>query len=231
MTQLAPSLFVDAWETYRKIVSANHMFHREIGTELRQALRERFEGRPITILDLGCGDASTLVPLLEGIVVARYEGVDLAEPALALAAENLKALSCPADLVREDILAALAEDRSWDVIHTSFALHHLRTELKAEFFRRVGRRLAPGGFFLLVDVVREEDETLVTYHEHYCHWLRDAWTGLDPSERELLCDHIVANDMPEPYSTLEGLARAAGLRVTTPSARFGWHRLMSFTRA
>jgi len=33
---------------------------------LNQLLRAHFGGRPFSILDLGCGDAATLTPLLEG---------------------------------------------------------------------------------------------------------------------------------------------------------------------
>src|SRR5271168_2273872 len=98
-------------------------------------------GRPFSILDLGCGDAATLVPLLDGLPVERYKGVDLAEPALMLATNNLKSLPCPASLTHEDILAALAEDTTYDVICSSFALHHLPTHQKAEFFRPAAQRV------------------------------------------------------------------------------------------
>jgi hypothetical protein len=54
------------------------------------------------------------------MVVQRYKGVDLSETALALAAENLKSLSCPVELVCRDILAALAADTGlYDVVYTT----------------------------------------------------------------------------------------------------------------
>jgi len=231
MTQLAPSLFVDAWETYRKVVAGNRMFHREIGMEQRQILRERFADRPLCMLDLGCGDAATLVPMLEGLPLSRYTGVDLSDPALALAAENLAGLPCPVELVHADISTALAEDAAYDVIHISFALHHLTTEQKGQFFRLAARRLAEAGLLLVVDVVREEGETLDLYHKRYCDGLRTGWTELDATERELLCDHIVKNDLPEPYSVLRAQAEAAGLESGGDSAKHGWHRLMTFSHA
>lgn len=227
-TRTSSEIFVNAWDLYQRVVAADCMFHREIGAELRQLLRERFDTRPFSLLDLGCGDAATLVPLLEGLAVARYKGADLADPALALAAENLKALSCSIDLAHEDILAALAEGATYDVIHTSFALHHLPTEQKGEFFRLAARRLNEGGLVLLVDVVREEDESLPVYHQRYCDRLRSTWAVLDRDEKDRVCEHIVNNDMPEPLSVLEALARSAGLRAGSRSARFGWHRLMTF---
>jgi len=86
----ASASFFDAWDTYQKVVTCDYMFHREIGAALNQLLRAHFGGRPFSILDLGCGDAATLTPLLEGLALQRYKGVDLSETALVLAAENLK---------------------------------------------------------------------------------------------------------------------------------------------
>jgi methylase of polypeptide subunit release factors len=50
---------------------------------------------PFSFLDLGCGDAATLAPVLKGCQVKSYNGVDLSEPALALAVKNLGVLSGP----------------------------------------------------------------------------------------------------------------------------------------
>ena len=231
MSELSPASFFDVWDTYQKVVSGDYMFHQEIGAELRKLLHAQFEGRSFSILDLGCGDAATLAPLLEGLAVRRYKGVDLSEAALALAAENLKSLTGPVELTRDHILAALAEEAQYDVIYSSFALHHLPTEQKAEFFRLAAQRLEKGGLLLLIDVVREEDETLEIYHQHYCAWLRGRFTALSTDEKDLICDHIVNNDLPDPSSVLYAQARAAGLKAATRGTQFGWHWLLSFTHA
>jgi SAM-dependent methyltransferase len=228
-TPSAPNIF-DLWDTYHKVVAANFMFHREIAEALRRALAARFSERRPAFLDLGCGDATALAPVLRDFPPSRYKGVDLSETALALAARELASLSCPVTLTHGDILEALAEDGSYDVIHSSFVLHHLTTEQKGEFFRRAARRLAPGGLLLLVDVMREEDETLDDYLRRYCGSLRRDWTGLSAGEREAICDHIVNNDLPEPFSTLLVLARAAGLKEAPGAAGYGAHRLVCFAR-
>ena len=131
-------------------------------------------------------------------------------------------------LARGDILAALAEDDAYDVIYSSFVLHHLATEQKGEFFRLASRRLAPGGLLLLVDTMREEGETLDDYVRRYCAWLRREWAGLSAQEKEFICDHIINNDRPEPFSTLLTQARAAGLEVAPGGARHGAHWLTCF---
>lgn len=227
----ASASFFDAWDTYQKVVTCDYMFHREIGAALNQLLRAHFGGRPFSILDLGCGDAATLIPLLEGLALQRYKGVDLSETALVLAAENLKTLPCPVQLTQGHILATLAEDATYDVIYSSFALHHLPTAQKAEFFHLAAQRLNKGGLLLLVDVVREEGETLEVYHQRYCEWLRSSWRALNEDEKNLVCDHLVNNDLPDPCSVLDAQAQAAGLGVALRSARYGWHWLLCFRRA
>jgi SAM-dependent methyltransferase len=187
----AASAFVDSWQTYQKVVAANHMFHREIATHLSQLLKARFGARPISFLDLGCGDAATLAPGLVPRPLRLYRGIDLSETALALARKNLAALSCPVELAHSDIVAALSsETRVYDVIYSGFAVHHLPLENKAEVFRQAARCLEEGGVVLLVDVVREEGESLGLYHSRYCGWLRKTFTALDASELNLVCDHI-----------------------------------------
>ena len=102
-------------------------------------------------------------------------------------------------VARGDIIAALAEDDAYDVIYSSFVLHHLATEQKGEFFQLASRRLTPGGLLLLVDTMREEGETLDDYVRRYCAWLRREWAGLSAQEKEVFCDHIINNDRPEPF--------------------------------
>jgi SAM-dependent methyltransferase len=231
MSEHSTTAFFDVWHTYRKVVAANYMHHMEIKAHIEQMLHAQFVGRPFSFLDLGCGDAATLAPLLASMAVQRYKGVDLSETALALAAENLKALSCPVELVCGDILAALEADTGlYDVVYTSFALHHLSTEQKAEFFRRVAQRLAKDGLLLLTDIVREEDESLPVYLRRYCDWLRSDWGSLNAEEKASACDHILNNDRPETFSVLQALAQAGELGDAVTVARYGCHRVLCFRR-
>lgn len=228
MTKPQAAAFFQVWDTYAKVVAANYMFHREIGEGVKAALKARFGDRPFSILDLGCGDAATFAPLLEGFVAKSYRGVDLSEAALALARQNLARIACRVELLQADFMSALADAPATDVIYTSFALHHLSTERKGEFFGRAAQKLAPGGLLLVADVNREEGESLEAYHRSYCDWLRGAMTGLEPAEQDGICDHLVNNDFPEPVSALQALAAAAGLR-TLPGARpHKRHGLMVF---
>jgi len=230
--QNSPENFFDTWGTYQKVLANNHMFHRELGKALQSALHDHFQGRPISILDLGCGDTSALMPTLQLFAITRYKGIDLSETALALAGGNLAALPCPVELMQGDILGALAKEKStYDLIHCSFALHHFATREKAEFFKLSASKMKDHGLLVIADVVREENETLPLYHERYCAWLRGNFTTLSEDEKGAICDHITRNDFPEPLSVLTHQAEEAGLRLAFPFARFGWHWLLVFARS
>jgi cyclopropane fatty-acyl-phospholipid synthase-like methyltransferase len=220
--------FFQVWDTYAKVVAANYMFHRELGEAIKAALRAHFGDRSFSMLDLGCGDAATLAPLLPGLALKSYQGADLSEAALKLAAKNLSGLSCPVKLVEADFMAALADASPQDAIYSSFAIHHLTTERKADFFRLAAQKLNPNGLLVLVDVTREEGQGLAAYHRAYCDWLRETMVSLSREEADQICDHLVNNDLPEPYSLLETQAEAAGLKPLPGALPQKWHRLMLF---
>ncbi|MBM3550285.1 MAG: class I SAM-dependent methyltransferase [Alphaproteobacteria bacterium] len=221
----------DLWDTYEKVVVKDFMFHAALGDEVERALRGQFQGGDFSLLDLGCGDAHVFAPILRRIPPSSYKGIDLSETALARAAENLKSLPCPVQLAHSDMLSALSDGVSYDVLHSSFVLHHLSTENKAEFFRRASRALAPGGVLLLVDTMREEDESREDYLKHYFDWIEKDWTGLSRAEKDAVYEHISSSDFPEPLSLLERQARAAGLKRLSGDVPHRWHHLMRFERA
>ncbi|SFK66564.1 class I SAM-dependent methyltransferase [Methylocapsa palsarum] len=231
MSKQQSSDFFDSWRTYRKVVDANYMYHAQFRSQIEALLLSEFSDHPFSLLDLGCGDAAILAPVLAAAAVSYYEGVDLSETALELAAQNLKILSCPVLLKHRDLLAALNDgDRQFDVIQSSFAVHHLTTDLKREFFAAAANRLSDRGILLLTDVVREEDESLPVYYQRYCDWLRRDWSELSTQECDAVCDHLTHYDHPETRSRLEEQARSAGFTDVAELARFGWHSMFRFGR-
>lgn len=100
-----------------------------------------------------------------------------------------------------------------------FALHHLTTEEKGEVFRQVSRSLRPGGVFLLVDVVRHEDESHDAHLQAACDWMRKEWHDFSPEEMATICDHVTGNDLPATVITLARRATAAGLSAPEPVNR------------
>lgn len=224
--------FFDAWAIYDQVLDNNYMFHREIYQDVGRVIAQRYAERPLAVLDLGCGSARHLAQALGGRAVTRYLGYDLSETALAHAARNLAPLGGAIELRQGDLLEGLqAQQESFDLLFSSFALHHLTAVDKTVFFRRAYQQLEEHGLLLLVDVMRAEDEHGLQPHlDRYCAWLRSDWKALAPAALDLLCDHIQHNDLPEIASELATMATRAGFGEPVEINRFGWYRTWSFEK-
>ncbi|HXK29798.1 MAG TPA: methyltransferase domain-containing protein [Candidatus Binatia bacterium] len=224
--------FFDEWSVYDQVLDNNYMHHDEIFRDVGRFLAERFDDRPFTLLDLGCGSARHLARALKGRSISRYIGYDLSDVALAHATRNLNGLGCPVELHQGELLQGLrASGEEFDVIFTSFALHHLATAEKEMFFQSAYERLRNDGILLLVDTMREEGEERPVYLDRYCAWLRFRCKTLAPATLDLLCDHIRGNDFPETAATLSAMATRAGFGRGEEISRIGWHRTLCFARA
>src|SRR6478736_2497288 len=74
-------IFLNAWQTYRKVLTSNYMYHREVYDLLREILV--FElARPFVFLDIACGDALASFNALKGTAVQSYSGIDISKAAL-----------------------------------------------------------------------------------------------------------------------------------------------------
>lgn len=224
----AHSFFVDTWHVYSKIVAHNYMFHRELYRELTQMLQQACQ-RPISLLDLGCGDARFIAPVLHSLQLTRYCGVDLSEIALAQAADNLAPLPCPCKFYCVDMLTHLQQptDTMYDVIFSSFALHHLNAADKAAFFDSCRKQLSVGGMLVLIDVARDEDQPLPAYLDAYCGRMASDWTALEPAERAFAITHVRNNDQPDSVSTLARMALQAGFSNVEAISQHSWHHLLA----
>ena len=224
----APEFFVDTWSVYKKIVGNNYMFHREIYGDVQKLLPST-ETTPFSLLDLGCGDASQMAPILRGRPLKRYCGVDLSDVALQLARQNLDGITATVDLVCDDMLGYLEETEGLsDVIFSSFALHHLTTPDKQRFLNASHRRLSPGGRLILIDVMRDETQPLADYLDHYCGTMEREWTGLSAEELRFATTHVRDCDLPDTLDQLETLSRKAGFNACQPVCRHTWHQLVTF---
>src|SRR5712692_2023929 len=132
MARSNPGEFFDKWSVYDQVLDHNYMFHDEMFNDVQRLLAERYERRPFAVLDLGCGGARHLGRALRDRSVSRYVGYDLSDVALAHAKDNLTSLGCAVKLFQGDLLEGVrAGDERFDVIFSSFALHHLTSGDKA----------------------------------------------------------------------------------------------------
>jgi tRNA (cmo5U34)-methyltransferase len=130
------------------------------------------------VLELGTGTGVTTRRVLERHPGAHLTGVD-SSPEM-LAAADLPS----ADLRMQDLRDPLPEG-PFDVVFSALAVHHLDGAGKADLFKRVAAVLAPGGRFVLADVIVPEDpaDVVTPLDEGFdlpdtvadeLAWLRDA---------------------------------------------------------
>jgi tRNA (cmo5U34)-methyltransferase len=132
------------------------------------------------ILELGIGTGETAKRLLATHPSARYTAIDSSEEML----ERARSVVPKADL-RLARLEDELPDGPFDLVVSALAVHHLDGPAKQDLFRRITGVLAPGGMFVLADVVVPEDEadvvTPIDWHydlpdrvDDQLAWLRDA---------------------------------------------------------
>jgi tRNA (cmo5U34)-methyltransferase len=106
------------------------------------------------ILELGTGTGETARRLLECHTEAALVGIDASEAMLDAARAVLPRARVELRVSRlEDPLPA----GSFDVVASALCVHHLDGPGKASLFARVREALAPGGLFVLGDVVVPDD--------------------------------------------------------------------------
>ncbi len=208
------------------------MFHREISHAVSDALEEFKPHQKLSILDLGCGDASMILPMLNPSRVNNYVGCDLSQPALDIAHQALETNEITHQLICDDMLRVATEqkDASLDLVFSSYALHHLNAPRKEEIIEEIARILVPGGRFVLVDVFREPTEDRAQYMRHYMCKLKDSWSKLDTESQTLVINHATEYDFPEHLTFYQNLCNAKGLNSGKVLAEHTWHKASIFER-
>jgi putative AdoMet-dependent methyltransferase len=101
------------------------------------------------VVDLGTGTGNLAVRLPS---CQRLIGVDVSEQMLDLAKAKLRG-SPSVELIRADLLEFLDRPATFDVIVSTYAIHHLVADEKALLVERVAARLAPGGRLVVGDLM------------------------------------------------------------------------------
>jgi ubiquinone/menaquinone biosynthesis C-methylase UbiE len=228
----AVSVFMKSWRVYQDIIEHNYMFHREISDAVRQALASYRPNEQLRILDLGCGDGSMTLPLVSADRIATYIGCDLSKPALDIAQAQIKARAISARLYCDDMLNIAHEqrDNSFDLIYSSYAIHHLNGIEKQQMVEDIARVLKPGGLFVLIDVFREPTEDRAAYMKHYMGHLRLTWTELSPESQALVVNHATDYDFPETPHFYEMLCQKHGFSQGYPLSKHTWHEAWVYTK-
>lgn len=199
-----------AWTTYEKVVRGDYMHHREFFQALGDEVEARLE-EPLSMLDLGCGDAYPVMPLFERIDVKRYVGIDESDAALRNASRRLEAANVSYELRTGSLPAALQGLRdNVNLVLGSYALHHLASSEKQQLLCECRRLLRSGGLLAVVDVFLEPNESRDDYRVRWEANARKAFKTLTALELDELIDHVRDADIPESVAGYEAMARAAG---------------------
>ncbi len=202
--------FFKQWNVYQKVISMNYMMHREMFDFLLDTLKYR-SGQPVSILDVGCGDAAIIARALKGMQVEAYCGIDLSAAALACAADNLKDIKCEKKLIEADFGEAVNQiDRTYSFIIAGFSLHHLKKHEKETFFESAASLLDDEGYIVIYDLIRNNNESRDDYINRLCETYQKEWLAMSGQEMEDIYDHIRQNDYPEKMVFYDHLAEKYG---------------------
>lgn len=198
---------------YDAVVDGDYMFHAEINTALRKWAADF--GRPLRIVDLGCGDARVAACGFANAEVANYVGVDLAESSIAEARVSTAAWNGSVELICGDLLDALRQmaTGSANTVLASYSLHHFRTAEKRTLLAEIARVLQPQSVLLWIDAVRRNNESRDEYIATLTGEVMESWTNLTVDERERACEHIRTADFPETEAWMMAALAEAGFAV------------------
>jgi SAM-dependent methyltransferase len=173
----AVNRWTEADWTRRYLAERNSIPHRAEGTA---ALAEMLPPAPQRVLDLGTGDG-----YLMGVVRAARPGVsgvacDFSDEMLDRARARFGA-AAEIEVVRHDLDEPLPD--AWgefDLVVSSFAIHHLVHERVRRLYGEVFTRLAPGGRFYNLEHVASPTEAL---HDEFLAAIGKTRETDDPSNK------------------------------------------------
>ncbi len=146
----AVNLWTEAAWAQRYLSERDDIPHRVEGLAV---LLEVLPTAPARVLDLGTGDGNTLAMVLDARRGATGVGVDFSAEMLGLARVRF-ADEPRVEIIEHDLDVPLPDSwGSFDLVVSSFAIHHCHDERKRALYGEVFDRLTPGGTFLNLEHV------------------------------------------------------------------------------
>lgn len=157
-----------------------------------------------SILDFGSGAgdlAFEIERILEG--EARVVGIDPSPEMVAVANKKAAKRKSQVQFQVEAVEKMSFVDNTFDVVTSSFVLHHLPKELQLKAFKELRRVLKPGGMFFAIDMTAQMHGLSHMLHSHLQGQSRDSGAGLKTAEdvlreagfREVAVDDTFSQDV------------------------------------
>ncbi len=224
-------IFIRNWEIYQKIIQVNYMKHKELGQHVQDSLTIFATGRPIHVLDMGCGDAQQIANQLQSFDIISYTGYDLSEQAIAFAKKNTEKLNTQVSFHRGKMEELIKQDsKTYNILYSSFAIHHLTDQLKKDFISDCFMRLENEGLFILIDIKRQPGQTTAEYKKSYSNWILNEWSALNNDEKTAIIDHLNTCDIPVETTTYITYGIEAGFNFIKEVDIDPRHTLLLFSK-
>lgn len=204
----ASAYFNENWQRYLQTVKNNTLYHREMLAALHHFLSENMGARAFSFVDVGCGDSSTVAPILTNHAIKKYIGIDAAKDILIMASHNLAHLSCEKEFITDNMITALPNLSSTvDIIFTSYAVHHLSLQDKITFIDNCKQQLNSTGFLLMVDGVLNHNQNRDEWLDALKARIEETNLEITPDEVATRMEHPYIDDFPESIKTFKKIAK------------------------
>lgn len=225
-------IFIRNWEIYQKIIQANYMKHKELGQYVQDYLTIFATDKPIHLLDMGCGDAQQIATQLINFNIISYTGYDLSEQAISFAKKNTEKLNTQVSIHTGRMEELIKQDsKTYNILYSSFAIHHLTDQLKKDFISDCFTRLENDGLFILIDIKRQPGQSTEEYKKSYTNWILNEWPVLNTEEKTAIIDHLNTCDIPVETSTYINFANEAGFNFIKEIDIDPRHTLLLFSKS
>lgn len=160
----------------------NRLFGRR-ARKMRAAALAHAELTPgMSILDFGSGAgdlAFEIEHMLEGN--ARITGIDPSPEMVAMAKKKAAKRKSKVQFQAEAVEKLSFADNTFDLVTSSFVLHHLPEDLQLKAFTELKRVLKPGAVFFAIDMTAQMHSLSHMLHSHLQGESGDAGAGLNPA--------------------------------------------------
>ncbi|MGQ9630611.1 MAG: citrate/2-methylcitrate synthase [bacterium] len=172
----------------------------------------------IRVLDLGIGTGELALKVLETFTNSHVVGVDISPQMIGIAKRKLAKYEDRLSFLQEDFVN-LDFHEEFDVIVSTFAIHHLDDGEKRRLYRRAYDFLKGRGCFFNGDIIKFKSEaTMRLYDERWRSYMLEQ--GLTPEEVEYNFQKYLTEDRPTSLGDQISWLREAGFHQVECPIRY-----------